>query len=69
MGCPEYRSWINLEEVLSKLGLGSLGVIAVKISVNDLGMAGAVPVKCMRKVISTFVDYNLKLKLKMMKKK
>ena len=22
VGCPEYRSWINLEEVLSKLGLG-----------------------------------------------
>ena len=35
--------------------LGSLGVSAVKISVNDLGMAGAVPVKCMRKVFSTFV--------------
>ena len=49
--------------------LGSLGVSAVKISVNDLGMAGAVPVKCMRKVFSTFVDDNLKLKMKMMKKK
>ena len=49
--------------------LGSLGVSAVKISVNDLEMAGAVPVKCMRKVFSTFVDDNLKLKLKMMKRK
>ena len=49
--------------------MGSLGLSAVKIPVNDLGMAGAVPVKCMRKVFSTFVDDNLKLKLKMMMKK
>ena len=48
--------------------LGSLGLSAVKIPVNYLDMAGAVPVKCMRKVFSTFVGDNLKLKLKMMKK-
>ena len=49
--------------------MGSLGLGAVKIAVNYLDMAGAVPVKCMRKVFSTFVDDNLKLKLKMMMKK
>ena len=32
-------------------------------------MAGAVPVKCMRKVFSTFVDDNLKMMMKMMMKK
>ena len=37
VGCPRYRSWINLEEVLSKLGLGWSWLVCA-----DLGFLGVI---------------------------